>query len=635
MNKAAQDRLCLDCHKEVSADVARHEGYHGRIRIETCRACHTEHKGRGAHIVQLDTQHFDHLLTDFRLDGKHTSTACSACHRSGTKYRAAPGSCVECHRKDDIHKAGLGEKCAECHSTKSWKEASFDHSRSRFALTGKHVEVQCKACHKDSAFRQTPSACLSCHRKDDRHKGRFGEKCESCHSAKSWKSVSFDHDADTHFELRGKHRALECSTCHKGNLYRDKLESTCIACHRKDDKHKGSLGEKCEGCHLERDWKDTRFDHQRTAFPLLGKHVKVECKACHKGAMFKDTPSRCVGCHRKDDAHKESLGENCGSCHVERSWKETRFDHAKTRFALEGKHSKVECKACHRQPEPKSTPSACNACHAKDDRHKGRLGEKCETCHVAQEWKSTHFDHDRDTHYPLRGKHKATTCESCHSQPMATLKQNSTCFACHAKSDVHKGQEGVQCESCHNETSWKKADFDHAKSRFALVGKHLKVECGKCHTSALFKDTKSECFACHEKADAHKRKFGNKCESCHNARDWKIWDFNHDRSTKFVLDGAHRKVTCYACHKSPMEGSGSSTPTSCVGCHARDDVHDGAYGKQCERCHLSSSFKALRPGVGKLEQPLQRCAPITRMEAPSCDRAARVAVLASAIGALR
>ncbi len=45
-----------------------HRGYHGRMAnagAGECRACHTEHKGRTADIVQLDRAHFDHQLTDF------------------------------------------------------------------------------------------------------------------------------------------------------------------------------------------------------------------------------------------------------------------------------------------------------------------------------------------------------------------------------------------------------------------------------------------------------------------------------------------------------------------------------------------------------------------------------------------
>ena len=49
-------------------------------------------------------------------------------------------------------------------------------------------------------------------------------------------------------------------------LYRDKLSTRCVACHRKDDQKKGhrrKFGDKCETCHTEKNWKDSKFDHDR------------------------------------------------------------------------------------------------------------------------------------------------------------------------------------------------------------------------------------------------------------------------------------------------------------------------------------------------------------------------------------
>jgi len=134
---------------------------------------------------------------------------------------------------------------------------------------------------------------------------------------------SFDHDKKTRFPLLGKHRApLKCSACHKGDLYKDKLQTTCIACHEKDDKHKGQEGKKCETCHDERDWHKTTFKHNTmSTFPLQGSHGLVECKKCHSAVTFKDAKSECGFCHKKDDAHAGVHGRECERCHVERGWK--------------------------------------------------------------------------------------------------------------------------------------------------------------------------------------------------------------------------------------------------------------------------------------------------------------------------
>ena len=470
--KGAQSGMCLECHEDIARDAVQGRGYHGHLSEQECRACHTEHKGRTANIAPLDPKRFDHKLTEFPLRGGHTAATvqCHDCHPKGKKFRNAPSSCVACHRKDDKHKGKLGDSCTDCHSENNWKDTRFDHSKTRFPLSGKHRDVTCKSCHSDPSFKGASTACVACHRKDDQrkgHKGRFGDKCESCHTDREWKALRFDHDRDTRYALRGKHRLAKCTACHTGFLFKDKTATRCVACHRKDDERKG---------------------------------------------------------------------------------------------------------------------------------HKGRFGDKCESCHVEKDWGATIFDHDRQTRYPLRGKHAQAKCGTCHTGPLYGQKLPTTCVSCHEKDDKHKGQEGRDCQRCHNETKWKDVLFDHGLSRFPLLGKHAKVECKKCHLSAQFKDVKSECGACHDKDDKHKRRLGTQCQTCHNAVSWKAWRFDHDRQTRFRLDGGHKGLECLACHKKPLSGKVSLSGT-CASCHDDDDVHNGGFGRDCQRCHLTSSFKKLRPGV--------------------------------------
>jgi hypothetical protein len=544
-NKEAQTGLCSDCHKEVKADVLKHEGFHGRLDEKECRVCHTEHKGRGAKIVVLDTNSFDHAKTDFPLLGAHQKqekVKCKDCHDPKKKYREAPSACNDCHSKVDKHKGSLGTDCKSCHNERDWKDTKFNHSleKTHFALLGKHVDVKCSKCHIDSTkFKGAPHECVACHIKADKHKGQYGKKCETCHVERDWKKITFDHDTKTKFKLLGKHDEVKCVSCHKTPLYaKEKTPTTCIACHRKDDVHKGTFGDKCESCHSEEKWKSAKFNHDKdTKFPLLGKHVTTKCDACHKPEL-KATATKiattCIGCHKKDDKHKESFGTKCESCHKEKDWKEISFDHT------------------------------------------------------------------RDTKYVLNGKHEKVKCIACHTGKLYQQKLSQDCISCHTKDDVHKGKLGKLCASCHNEKDWKDAKFDHGRARFPLLGLHQKVECKKCHQTQLFRDAPSDCFSCHKKDDdkIHKRRLGNKCESCHNARSWKAWDFDHDKLTKFKLDGGHKKLDCYACHKKEMADHVIVSRT-CVGCHDNDDVHRGEYGQQCERCHVTSNFRTLRIGSGQ------------------------------------
>jgi len=558
-DRAAQDRLCMDCHshQDIAQDVRQKTGFHGRLKPQACRACHSEHKGRNAKLVpmdQLDKNRFDHTQTDYPLLGGHIKVACEKCHDPKKKFSQAPQDCNACHAKDDVHKGSLGPKCADCHVEESWKKVKFDHDKTRFPLVGKHNDVKCADCHKDTNYRETPHACIACHKKDDKHKGHFSEKCEPCHTAKSWKTIVFNHDTDTKYPLLGKHRTVKCEACHTTPLHGVKVSNVCIDCHKKDDKHKGTLGTDCVKCHSERDWKEIgRFNHDKTDYPLRGKHVNVKCKDCHTTDVYKDAPKTCVGCHKKDDKHKGTLGDKCETCHNDRDWKKTSFDHNKTDFPLLGKHAKAECNACHKSTNYKEAPKDC--------------------------------------------------------------------YSCHKAEDKHEGQQGRACEKCHDERAWKPAPrFDHGLTRFPLLGKHVPVECKTCHTTgARYKDAKIDCVACHVKDDKHKKTLGPACELCHNARSWKAWDFDHDKRTKFPLDGKHKGLICSSCHKRPMEGKVLAS-TECVACHAKDDIHEGSYGRQCQQCHVTSSFKTIR----------QRGRPVSSVSSPAAEPGAVANRVASA-----
>jgi hypothetical protein len=535
-DKAAQDRLCLDCHKPVARDVQEKRGHHGRIRIETCRGCHTDHKGRDANIAPVDEKGFDHAKTDFALAGAHGKVACKSCHLPVVKFRAAPPDCNGCHRKDDKHRGVLGPLCADCHGQTNWKDARFDHAKTRFPLLLKHASVACGDCHVNNVYKNTPLTCIGCHRKDDRHKGHLGEKCETCHNAGEWRDVAaFNHDRDTKYALRGKHRTAKCESCHTGASLRDKPPLTCIGCHRADDKHNGTLGTQCADCHIERGWREAKFDHDASSFPLRGKHHDVECKDCHKDPRsYKGTPDECIVCHKKDDKHETRYGDRCATCHTALSWK------------------------------------------AKD----------------------VIFRHERDTKYALARKHAAVKCDSCHTGNLYRDQLVMDCIACHRKDDKHLGQLGSLCRDCHSEAGWKVERFDHNRTRFALTGRHARIECQACHKTLEFRNAPRDCYGCHEADDKHRRTLGRNCAVCHSTRDWRAWDFDHNRKTRFALDGAHVKIACAACHQLPADEP-LRLGTACIDCHRHDDKHDGAYGRVCERCHVMRSFRELRTMSGR------------------------------------
>ena len=50
----------------------------------------------------------------------------------------------------------------------------------------------------------------------------------------------------------------------------------------------------------------------------------------------------------------------------------------------------------------------CMTCH--DDYHRGQLGTACEQCHTVERWKKIHFDHNKQSRFPLLDKHAVVAC---------------------------------------------------------------------------------------------------------------------------------------------------------------------------------------------------------------------------------
>jgi len=484
------------------------------------------------------------------------------------------------------------------------------------ALSEPHREFEkdCASCHASFDKTAQSSLCFDCHKavaadikasKGFHGKGPNvnGAPCKTCHTEHkgvAFKVVKFDPVAFDHkftdYPLAGGHAGVKCESCHAAGQKFREAPSRCIDCHKTDEPHKGNLGTACQSCHSVADWKEVKFDHAKTGFPLVGEHGKAACGACHVSEVYKGLPAQCIDCHREDDTHNGANGTDCASCHAPTGWAAVAFDHgARTRFALTGKHASLDCAACHTTSltSPK-LPTACVACHKADDAHQGRNGPACAGCHNTTAWTGVRFDHDRRTKFPLRGAHKKVACEACHVEAVTKALPGKACIDCHRTDDPHKGGQGENCAACHNDASWvEETRFDHDLSAFPLLGKHKSVECALCHADKQFKDAPTECGACHKDDDAHKGGLGEACGQCHNPNNWSLWIFDHDAQTEFPLTGAHEGLQCATCHRSSAN-SAASQSSSCVSCHRADDKHRGQFGANCERCHTTKSFSEIR-----------------------------------------
>lgn len=417
---------CLSCHHDPHAGALT-----GGPQQRTCTGCHGTESWKPA-------PKFDHDAAAFPLTGKHQQVDCAKCHRTqgepvtvGDRKLAVAvfkpqshANCTDCHQ--DPHVGTLGPNCTQCHVTDGWLKIngeSFDHSRTKYPLEGRHAGVSCAQCHDQGRRKPAFAACRDCHR-DAHDAGRLQKPklmlCEDCHTVAGFRPANYTmarHDAAP-FPLRGAHQATPCFSCHRPlagaaaqrgvdskSVYAKAanlapVHAACTDCHR--DPHlgqtaavKGPQGATgCVACHDENSWRDPRFDHATTRFALDGAHARPACTACHKPGRqagqvelpFKGTTRDCAGCH--EDVHRGQFADkrtadgtaiDCAVCHVTVDWFAEKFDHeTASRFPLRGGHEKVACVTCH-IPRPqddgkmvrfKPLPVDCRSCHGNDPKGK-------------------------------------------------------------------------------------------------------------------------------------------------------------------------------------------------------------------------------------------------------------------------
>jgi len=413
---------CTSCH--VSLDFAKakpacaqcHRDVHAAELGTDCARCHsTRSFADQANLKRM------HELTRFPLRGAHAALACVACHAPAqpgqSQYVRRPTACIGCHAttvrgvKDPDHlTAGFALDCTQCHSMSSWRSARFDHSATRFALTGAHRAAPCVSCHTNGVYRSLNSACASCHQSAYNASTRpphmqlaLPTICANCHTTTAWAGGTFDHSV-TRFALTGAHRTVSCTGCHGDGIYRGK---TMV----------------CAGCHQARFDATTNPNHRAAAFPTT-----------------------------------------CESCHGTSAWTPSTFSHATTRFPLTGAHVAVACASCHGDGVYRGKTMVCSGCHlaqyngTTNPNHKAAaFPTLCESCHTTARWTGATLNHD-GTYFPIySGTHKGrwSTCADCHTS--STNYAVFSCFSCHRQSDMdakHRGRTGYRydsalCYQCH------------------------------------------------------------------------------------------------------------------------------------------------------------------------------------------
>ena len=455
-------------------------------------------------------------------------------------------------------------------------------------LTKEHTSIEgirnCTECH-DLGAKISEQKCLDCHNelksRISANKGFHvskeikGKDCITCHSEHhgvNFDMIRFDEKKFNHtltgYELKGAHKEIEsCAKCHNEHNISDYkikqnkstflgLDPKCISCH--EDYHQKTLSNDCAKCHNFDDFKPAAlFSHNKTKFPLKGAHVSVDCAKCHKTEIrngkkmqqFSDVPFKnCISCHK--DPHSGEYGMDCKSCHNEASFKDIKsssgFNHTLIGFKLEGKHSIIDCRKC----------------------HDNRPGTK-----------STYKEFENE--------------------------KNITCLTCHK--DIHESKFGTDCIECHTQQRFsinkKLPDFNHSMTGYSLEGKHLSVDCRKCHNTPKMTDPlkHDKCASCHQ--DYHIGEFedvkNRDCAACHTTSDFKetTYDLEQHQSSEFSLEGGHIATPCIECHMKEARWAFKNIGNACIDCH--ENIHKGFISEKyipdndCRKCHENENWKTI------------------------------------------
>ncbi len=381
---------CIECHKIIAERIQDSSGYHGKL-TGPCIDCHTEHHGLDADIRSLDKASFNHLQTNFHLSEKHATLACEKCHK------VQPPDSSMSNTTAKIHYIGL-----------------------------------------------TYETCLACHK--NVHQDARTQECLKCHISNSWQreDLTFDHNRDSRFVLRGKHITLACEKCHNtssdsgGKLFRlYDIGLECKDCHA--DPHDAQFEQKCDECHSELDWKgqwNKAFHTADSKFPLNGKHAALTCDKCHipakndvklASAKFIGLDTKCLSCH--EDPHNAQMSHSCSTCHSEQGWKGMYllFSHNKhSVFKLDSLHAGFSCDACHT-----NTPQTTR--YRPLDKH-------CELCHNAQTLAMQGITPPKQKLFESDPHWGRLACIDCHNVNIKHQSADSyadRCISCH---NTHYGK---------------------------------------------------------------------------------------------------------------------------------------------------------------------------------------------------
>ena len=227
---------CVGCHQQQFNGTTNPNHVTSGFPTD-CQSCHS--------TTAWQPATFDHNKTQFPLTGAHLAVACNQCHPNG-RYQGTPAQCSGCHQTDYTAvvtpkhtQPSFSLDCAVCHTAVAWKPSTFNHSTTRFPLTGGHVTTPCASCHINGVYAGTPTACVGCHQQDfnnttnpNHAAAAFPTDCQTCHRTSAWSPSTWDHTTFFPIDAGSSHRPGRWTTCADCHTVPTNYKAfSCVTCH--------------------------------------------------------------------------------------------------------------------------------------------------------------------------------------------------------------------------------------------------------------------------------------------------------------------------------------------------------------------------------------------------------------------
>jgi nitrate/TMAO reductase-like tetraheme cytochrome c subunit len=520
--------------------------------------------------------------------------------------------------------------CLGCHIMEGpWNKFALD--------AGKHSELKCHDCHKQSLYANTRQLVLWVANRPEKippHALVQNGRCEACHAkneSEKWTRIKETAGHRTHLESDSTALdAVQCVTCHGVAVHAFiPAKATCgqSGCHEKLEIRLGKMAEQttlhCNQC------------HQFTA-----EVPRLATRDSAAGTLRPGSP-QCLACHEMQkvladfDPDKEPHNAVCGTCHNPHTQEtpqaagktctdaQCHGDWRNTPFHVGAAHRRVgeQCLTCHVPHAAKLDASDCVACHSKVSTRAGSRFRPPLPFDTARALRPPALQDSR-LEEPVRGKgdvpppdlppavlpavlqparpdsfpharHRRLACITCHASGTQhgrlTFEPPRGCQICH-----HQRPQQTDCATCHSPGERVEplpltigiAIRDSAsRSRPVKFAHpvHASLRCVQCHTEPVTLAPAAAARGCRDCHSDH-HAAGRTCATCHTGEQ---------------LQSAHRKDVsvshraCDACHTATTVALLTPDRSFCLTCHQPQLDH--YVSGQCTTCHFLKPPAEFRP----------------------------------------